>query len=151
MNLKAFILAVLIWMILIVGTVAVFGDEPILDHPTTVQGILEELNSDPIIVYQLGFYFECKNPEASKPILVLLTGKTTAQLESKWKQFGQWLPLVSNNWKIVTGSGLVVCLDTERRIIFATDDSSAFHMSRKPKPKPPPDPNRRPDNRAMDI
>lgn len=124
----------LLLALLMVGDTFCEGRE-VYNPPTTIEGMLSELNTDPILHDELGYSFECERPENYFPILKFHTGKSYAQIDADWMKFGIWTQLLSNNWNAITGCAVVVGLDNKHCVAFATGMDGAFHMAEVPTPR----------------
>lgn len=130
-KISSFCLAFIILIILII-VVSVATGEEVYEPPTTIQGMLDELNNDPIIHDKLGFSFDCEYPEKQYPILVFYTGKSYADIDMDWKRYGRLTIKIAANWIAITGGGIVVGLDMEYETAFFTALDGSFHMIETP-------------------
>jgi|15BtaG_2_1085339.scaffolds.fasta_scaffold00188_16 hypothetical protein len=113
----------------------VFADKPLnnqsMTHPTTIDAIIKELNED-VVLTRLGFSFTCESSDAQYPVLLFHTGQSYSEIDHNWMRFGKLTQMISNNWRIVTGCGIVVGLDLHHKMAFVTDMNGAFHMTEVP-------------------
>ncbi len=89
--------------------------------------IIKILNEDPFMGGKMGFVFE-----QDGVVLWFHTGKSAAEIGGDWIQYGRLVQGISRNWKAVTGCGIVVGIDSDAMIAFATDYYGNFHMSVTP-------------------
>ena len=137
-KISSFSLALIIMILLIIiVSLATRSDgaEELYEPPTTIAGMLEELNTDPVIHGKLGFAFDCEYPDKQYPVLVFYTGKSYADIDMDWMRYGRLTLRIAANWIAITGGGIVVGLDIEYETAFFTDIQGGFHMIETPSGK----------------
>ncbi len=103
---------------------ATFAEQPHVESPG-VEQMLDELNNDFLgfVNNTLDFTFE-----QDGDVLIFHTGKTFNEVFSKWRKYQPLVERLSNNWRFVSGCGIVVVVDIESKTVFATDNKSEFYL-----------------------
>lgn len=91
-----------------------------------IEDIIEGLNGY-IVSRNLGFSFDCFNPESPSPVVSYYTGMSRSRCLYGMKNRVEWMARsISIQWENDTGSKKVDVYDVEKELLFRIDNKGEF-------------------------